>query len=202
THLATGLGLANYLRLLGILEDDEHLRLFDNRDEALEWVEDRILAGLATNAVPQVLPTLEQIPLFAGLKLPEAFTQLRTIVEERTVKAGEFIFHKGDMGGELFILRAGSVSVNLPLKAGHHYHLTTFSDGHFFGDMAFFDRQSRSADAVAVTEAHLFVLPRSRFEALAKEHPELALEILRRLGREMAIRLRFANSELRALHQS
>lgn len=202
THLATGLGLANYLRLLGILEDDEHLRLFDNRDEALEWVEDRILAGLATNAVPQVLPTLEQIPLFAGLKLPEAFTQLRTIVEERTVKAGEFIFHKGDMGGELFILRAGSVSVNLPLKAGHHYHLTTFSDGHFFGDMAFFDRQPRSADAVAVTEAHLFVLPRSRFEALAKEHPELALEILRRLGREMAIRLRFANSELRALHQS
>jgi SulP family sulfate permease len=202
THLPTGLGLADYLRLLGILGDDDHLLLFDNRDEALEWVEDRILAAEVIAPVPHVLPGLEQIPLFAGLKPPEVFNQLRAIIEERTVKAGEVIFHKGDVGGELFILRSGNVSVNLPLSAGHRYHLTTFTDGHFFGDMAFFDRQPRSADAVAVTESHLYVLPRSKFEALAREHPDLAMEIMRRLGREMAIRLRYSNSELRALHQS
>ena len=202
--LPTGLGLADYLRLLGILQDDTHIKRFENRDEALEWVEDRVLlAAGADGRTSPALPALQEVPLFAGLKSPGAFARLGEIIAERTVKAGEVIFSKGDQGSELFIIRRGNVSVNLPLKSvGRRYHLNTFSDGHFFGDMAFLDHQSRSADAVAATDVHLFVLSRSRFEELAKTHPDLALEILHRLCREMAIRLRYSNSELRALHES
>ena len=202
-RLPTGLGLADYLRLLGILQDDAHLKLFENRDEALEWAEDQILAGAGAASLPaSALPGLHEIQLFAGLKSPDAFARLGESVAERTAKAGEVIFRKGDTGCELFIIRRGNVSVNLPLEAGHRYHLTTFSDGHFFGDMAFLDQQPRSADAVAVTDTALFVLSRARYEDLAKGCPELAVEILRRLCREMALRLRYSNSELRALHES
>jgi len=201
-HLPTGLGLADYLRLLGILVDGQrHLRIFDNRDEALEWAEDQILAG-AGQAAASALPTLREMPLFAALKSPDAFARLGEIITERSARAGEVIFHKGDAGSELFIVRRGNVSVNLPLDAGHRYHLTTFTDGHCFGDMAFLDEQPRSADAVAVTDTELFVLSRARFEALAKNHPELAVEILRCLCHELAVRLRYSNSELRALHES
>ncbi len=202
-RLPTGVGLADYLRLLGILQDDAHLKLFDNRDEALEWVEDEILASAGAGVkVSAVLPGLREIPLFAGLKTPDAFARLGEIVIERSVHAGEVIFRKSDSGSELFIVRRGNVSVNLPLESGHRYHLTTFTDGHFFGDMAFLDHHSRSADAVAVTDTQLFILSRARFEDMARKHPELAVEILRRLCREMALRLRYANSELRALHES
>ncbi|MEQ2007645.1 MAG: SulP family inorganic anion transporter [Limisphaerales bacterium] len=202
-RLPTGLGLADYLRLLGILQDDAHLKLFENRDEALEWAEDQILAGTgAASLSVSALPDLHEIQLFAGLKSRDAFARLGEIIVERTVKAGEVIFRKGDTGCELFIIRRGNVSVNLPLEAGHRYHLTTFSDGHFFGDMAFLDQQPRSADAVAVTDTALFVLSRARYEDLAKACPELAVEILRRLCHEMALRLRYSNSELRALHES
>jgi sulfate permease, SulP family len=203
-QLPTGLGLADYLRLLGILADDQrHLRLFDNRDEALEWAEDQILAGVgAPGPAASALPGLREVPLFAGLKSPEAIAALGEIITERSVRAGEVIFRKGDPGSELFIVRRGNVSVNLPLDAGHRYHLTTFTDGHCFGDMAFLDQQPRSADAVAVTDTGLFVLSRARFEVLAKNHPELAVEILRCLCHELATRLRWSNSELRALHES
>ena len=201
-RLPTGLGLADYLRLLGILADDDHLRLFDNRDEALEWAEDQILARVGAPGAVSALPGLREIPFFAGLKSPEAFGALGEIITERSVRAGEVIFRKGDPGSELFIVRRGSVSVNLPLDAGHRYHLTTFTDGHCFGDMAFLDEQPRSADAVAVTNTELFVLSRARFEALTKSHPGLAMEILRCLCHELAVRLRWSNSELRALHES
>lgn len=201
-RLPTGLGLADYLRLLGILPADQHLRLFENRDEALEWAEDQILAGAGAGGVSSTLPGLRDIPLFAELKSPGAFAALVEIITERSARAGEVIFRKGDPGCELFIVRRGNVSVNLPLDAGHRYHLTTFTDGHCFGDMAFLDQQPRSADAVAVTDTELFVLSRTRFETLAKSHPELAVEILRCLCHELAVRLRYSNSELRALHES
>ena len=200
-HLPTGLGLADYLRLLGILSGDVHLKLFDNRDEALEWAEDQLLADTGSTTAPK-LPALDAVPMFAGLTTPDAFARLSEIVVERSVRAGEVVFHKGDTGSELFIVRRGSVSVNLPLADGHRYHLTTFTDGHFFGDMAFLDQQPRSADAVAVTDTELFVLSRARYEELAKANPGLAVEILRNLCREMAVRLRYSNSELRALHES
>lgn len=201
-RLPTGLGLADYLRLLGILPADQHLRLFENRDEALEWAEDQILSSAGAGGVSSTLPGLRDIPLFAGLKSPGAFAALVEIITERSARAGEVIFRKGDPGCELFIVRRGNMSVNLPLDAGHRYHLTTFTDGHCFGDMAFLDQQPRSADAVAVTDTELFMLSRARFETLAKSHPELAVEILRCLCHELAVRLRYSNSELRALHES
>lgn len=203
-HLPTGLGLADYLRLLGILADDQrHLRLFDNRDEALEWAEDQILASAnAPGPAAEARPGLREIPLFAELKSSPAFAALGEIITERFARAGEAVFHKGDPGSELFIVRRGNVSVNLPLDAGHRYHLTTFTSGHCFGDMAFLDQRPRSADAVAVTDTELFVLSRARFDALAKSHPELAVEVLRCLCHELATRLRYSNSELRALHES
>ncbi len=203
THLPTGLGLLDYLRLLGILADTEHLKVFENRDEALEWAEDCVLMEAGANGpLTAALPALSDIPLFAGLQRSGESDPLAELVEERRVQAGETIFRKGDLGCELFLIRQGNVSVNLPLEAGHRYHLTTFSHGHFFGDMAFLDRQPRSADAVAATETHLFVLSRAHYEQLAQSHPELAVEILRRLCHEMALRLRYSNSELRALHES
>ena len=39
-------------------------------------------------------------------------------------------------------------------------------------------------------------------DRLCAAHPGLAVEILRNLCREMAVRLRYSNSELRALHES
>jgi SulP family sulfate permease len=52
---------------------------------------------------------------------------------------------------------------------------------------------------VANVDSELFALSRARFDALAEEHRKLALNLLEGLARTLAIRLRYANAELRGL---
>jgi SulP family sulfate permease len=122
-------------------------------------------------------------------------------METRSHKAGEKIFARGDTGDELFLIRRGSVRIELPVTGKLAYHLATFGRGDFLGEMAFLDRQPRSADAIAFTDTDLFVLSRARFDTLATEHKKLAIQLLEGLARTLAIRLRRADKELRALQE-
>ncbi len=63
-------------------------------------------------------------------------------------------------------------------------------------------RRVRSADAVAVTRTALLVLSRSRFEKVAEEHPRLGQQFFASLARSLAIRLRHADGEIRALEEA
>jgi SulP family sulfate permease len=127
---------------------------------------------------------------------------LREAVEERAVAAGAPIFHHGDDGDELFLIRRGTVDIRMPLEGGRTHHLATFSRGSFFGDMAFLDRGKRSADAVAAADTDLFVLSRQRFDTLSRRQPATGAMLFARLARILAVRLRQTDQELRALVES
>src|SRR3989304_10067222 len=111
-------------------------------------------------------------------------------MEELCHKAGERICARGDAGHEIFPSRRGAVRIVLPLKDKQGHHLATFGRGDFFGEMSFLDRDLRSADALAFSEADLFVLTRERFDTFAEEHKKLAIQMMEGLARKLAIRLR------------
>jgi len=90
------------------------------------------------------------------------------------------------------------VRIVLPLTAQQH-HLATFGRGSFFGEMSFLDQGERSADAVAYTDTDLFVLSRARFDEVTTHHKRLAIQLLGSIARILALRLRYANAELRTL---
>ena len=102
----------------------------------------------------------------------------------------------------MFLIRRGAVRIVLPLNEKLGRHLATFGRGDFFGEMAFLDPAPRSAVALAVTDTDLFVLSRTRFDALAEEHKKMAIGLVLSVARVLSIRLRYANAELRALHMS
>jgi len=120
-------------------------------------------------------------------------------MEKRSCKAGDKIFMRGDTGDELFLIRKGAVRIMLPLSEKQSHHLGTFGRGAFFGEMAFLDGGARSADAVAFTDAELYVLRRKTFDALAEEHKKLALGLMEGIASVLASRLRYTNAELRVL---
>jgi SulP family sulfate permease len=93
------------------------------------------------------------------------------------------------------------VRIELPIGGKLSYHVATFGRGDFFGEMTFLDREPRSADAKAFTDTELYELSRVRFDALAAEHKKLAIQLLEGIARTLAIRLRRANRELRALQE-
>ncbi len=127
--------------------------------------------------------------------------RLRSIVESRTFDPGERIFSLGDVSDEMLIVRKGRVHISIPLEGGKRHHLASFSRGDSFGELAFLDRQPRSADADVITPTEVYVLSRDRLDSLESgDHLAMALAmgILEKLAHTISYRLRTANAELRA----
>jgi SulP family sulfate permease len=188
-----------YLGHVGLEKPEHHVRIFEHLDEALEYVEDKILTGSGARWAEQAFE-LRDIALFHGRK-EETLAALEECIEKRSYTAGQPVFSRGETGDEIFFIRRGSVRIVMPLSSGQSHHLATFGRGDFFGEMAFLDQGARSADAVAASNTDLFVLSRRRFDTLASLHKRLGMNMLDGVARTLALRLRSANVEVRALHE-
>jgi len=198
-RLAPGGGLPPALAQLG--PGGLHpVRVFGELSEALEWAEDALLAESHAEHVSAPALELHQLELFRGRK-PETLREFEAVLERRSLAAGERVFATSDTGDELFLIRRGAVRIVLPLAGGQTRHLATFRRGAFFGEMAFLDREPRSADAVAERETDLYVLSRARFDAFAEAHPRLAQNLIDGVARALAHRLRHTNTEVRGLEE-
>jgi SulP family sulfate permease len=197
-NLPSGRDLQQYFGQVGLLHADSPVRVFPTQDDALEWVEDRIIHETVCLIDEEASLELHEVELFAGRK-QETLAALEQCMEKRHVAAGERIFARGESGDELFLIRRGLVRIVLPLSDRQSHHLGTFGRGAFFGEMAFLDGDPRSANAVAYTDCELFVLSRRAFDKLADEHRKLCLRLMEGIASVLASRLRYTNAELRVL---
>jgi len=198
SNLPSGQDMQQYLDTVGLVQTQSQVKVFGDLDEAVEWVEDRIIAGATLQHEDEKLLDLHEIDVFKGRK-EETMAALEACMEKRSVRIGERIFASGETGDELFLIRRGAVRIMLPLNERQSIHLSTFGRGNFFGEMAFLDGAARSADAIAHNEVELFVLPRKNFDRLANEHKMVAMNLLEGIASALAARLRYANAEMRAL---
>ena len=197
----SGRDIGRYLREVGLIDGEGAaggVRVFDETDDALEWAEDRVIAEAAMVAADEAVLDLHELDVFRNRKA-ETLAKLESCMEKRRVPAGETIFSRGDRGDELFLIRRGAVRITLPISAGQNHHLGTFGRGSFFGEMAFLDGATRSADAVAFTDVELYALSRQTFNRFAEEHRTTALALMDGLASVLSSRLRYTNTELRAL---
>lgn len=199
--LPTGRDIHRYLDEVGLLRSDgarEAAKVFDEIDQAQEWVEDRIIAAAALELAAETALALPDLELFRNRKA-QTLAALEQHMEQRAFKSGEKIFARGDTGDELFLIRRGAVRILLPVSETLSHHLGTFGRGAFFGEMAFLDGEPRSADAVAFSDVELYVLSRAVFDQFAEEHKKAALGLMEGIASVLASRLRYTNAELRAL---
>jgi SulP family sulfate permease len=200
-HLATGQDMRQYFDEVGLARKDRQALVFAELDDALEWIEDRVLDEARLQKPAETPLELGEMELFRGRKA-ETLAELEACMDKRSYRAGERIFARGDGGDELLLIRRGSVRVLLPLEESQEHHLASFGRGHFIGEMSFLDGDRRSADAVAFVDTDLYALSRARFDALAAGHKRLAINLFEGIARSLAHRLRFTNSELRMLQLS
>lgn len=100
-------------------------------------------------------------------------------------KAGDSIVTEGATGVGFFLILKGSAEVRKKGKV-----LAILSDGQFFGEMSLIDDMPRTADVVAVQPTKCWAITSWSFSSLLKEHPELAVGMLK----EVVKRLRAAQS--------
>ncbi|HLI28374.1 MAG TPA: Crp/Fnr family transcriptional regulator [Chloroflexota bacterium] len=127
---------------------------------------------------------LAQVPLFAELP-PDRLRELAQMCRRRTYQRGETIFHKGDPGTGLYVLTDGQVKILLPSEIGEEALLAVLEPGDFFGELALFDGQPRSATVVAVTRAETLLLPRDDFLGFVTRNAEVAIALFGVLSRRL-----------------
>lgn len=195
--IPSGKDMHRYFEEVGLGASKESAKIFDDLDDAIEWVEDRLIEAQTTIDREEELLSLHDFELFKAKK-EETITALESRMRQVSYKAGERIFAAGDTGDELFLIRRGSVRISLPIGETQSFHISSFGQGMFFGEMAFLDRATRSADAIAERDTDLFVLSRAEFDAFSEEHKKVSLRFLEGIASVLASRLRFTNAELRA----
>jgi CRP-like cAMP-binding protein len=103
----------------------------------------------------------------------------------REVKAGELIFHEGDLGTEMFIVHEGKVEILKQVEGGELKPLVVFEKGDFFGEMAILEDLPRTASARAVADGTLLVINGSTFDQMLRANPEIAVRMMRKLSRRL-----------------
>lgn len=112
---------------------------------------------------------------------------------EKKLQAGEVLFHEGDRGEIMYLIREGKIKITKG-RGDEEKTLAVLKEGDFFGEMAIIDGSPRSAGAVAVTPVSLLVIDKESFKEKLRENPliEYVLETLTR-------RLRTADEQIRLL---
>jgi len=104
---------------------------------------------------------------------------------------GEDIVRQGDVGDCMFVVQSGRVEVLQATKAGEQ-HLAFLETGDFFGEMAVFEREKRSATVRASGEARVLKVDKKTLLRRIKEDPLLAVSLLQ----TMSHRIRDLNAGL------
>lgn len=201
-NLPNGRNLREFLVQTGLLDNSDVVRVFPNLDNAIAWVEERLLGERENGLVAVEEPAMQlaEMDLFSKRK-DETLKELEMRMETRTYKPGETVYARGQPGDEIFWIRRGAVFIFAPMGAGRTRHVASFGRGDFFGGLAFLDAQPRSNDAIAQTDTEVYVLSREQFNQIAETHKKLANTLILAIARTMARRLRHADSELAMLQE-
>ncbi len=171
---------------------------FSSLDRALETAENRLLEQLRRQ---QAEAHLGGVTLLEDLQ-EESRTRLVPLLERRRYCRGEAVCRQGDAGAELFLVESGSFSAGMEVSPpGNRIRFATFSPGVSMGEIAFLNALPRTADLVAEEDGTCLVLHRGTYEQLQQEAPQVVIDLLLALHRDLARKVDRANQQLRLLEQ-
>jgi len=190
--------LGTLARELGAQEERRAVRIFCDTDAALEWCEDRLLAGSSKGSGTKF--ALSELDLLKGLSA-EDYRLIEPIVRPLVFEKGEVIIREGAEAKLFFVVARGTVSVQIRVQGqnGRKKRVASIGPGLSFGEMALLDGGKRSADIVADEKVICYGLAVDQLVELAAEHPNIMITILRNLTRDFSERLRHANEAISAL---
>ncbi len=109
----------------------------------------------------------------------------------KAFRDGEYIVQQGEIGECMYVIQSGRVEV-VRRAGSNEFSLALLDEGEFFGEMALFDREVRSASVRALGEVWVLTLERRSFLRHVRRDPSLAFRILER----MAHRIRRLDSQV------
>jgi hypothetical protein len=112
----------------------------------------------------------------------------------KVYRPGEIIIRQGDMGDCMYVIQSGKVEV-VSEKEGKETRLGELAEGDFFGEMALFEKDVRSATVRPLGEVRVLTVDKKMFLRKIHDDPSLAFTIMQRMSK----RIRELDGELTRL---
>jgi small-conductance mechanosensitive channel len=114
---------------------------------------------------------LSAVDIFSPLTAEELNALARN-VRGHVYAPGEMIIRAGDDGSSMFVVHRGSVDVRV-VSNGQQRTIKRLSEGDFFGEMALFTGEPRTANVVAAEETEVFEIGKDAMKSLFETNPDL-----------------------------
>jgi CRP/FNR family cyclic AMP-dependent transcriptional regulator len=102
----------------------------------------------------------------------------------REYQEGEIVFRQGSEGNCMYVILEGQVEV-VSESNGHSVRVAVLNKGDFFGEMAIFQKEARTATIRTLTNARLLTVDKKAFLSRIEEDPSLAFRIVETLSRRI-----------------
>ncbi len=109
---------------------------------------------------------------------------------------GDYIFKQGERQDFMAFIVEGKIDIIKESADSLEMIVVTLMPSTYFGEMSFVDEEPRSASAVAREDSMLLFLSNENFERITKDHPQLAIKILRNIAKLISQRLRMTTGKL------
>jgi small-conductance mechanosensitive channel/CRP-like cAMP-binding protein len=118
-----------------------------------------------------IVERLAAVDIFAPLSADET-RMLAQAATSHVFAPGETVIRAGDPGSSMFVVHNGRVSVQVS-ENGRPRTVATLSDGAFFGEMALFTGEPRTANVVAVEETEVLEIGHAAMKLVFDTNPDL-----------------------------
>ena len=122
------------------------------------------------NAPPGAQEFLSSLTLFAGLA-PQQLEQIATRIQRRSFALGVTLFHQDMPGTMMYMIESGSVRVISIGRTGQELTLNVLGPGEIFGELSILDGEQRSATAITLEPAVVWLLSQIDLTKIMNEYP-------------------------------
>jgi CRP/FNR family transcriptional regulator, cyclic AMP receptor protein len=139
----------------------------------------------------EVVELLGRVPVFSTLEV-EDLERIAQLAVPRSFEPGQAVFREGDSSDTCYVVSSGHARAIRGHGDGRTITLAVFGPGDFFGELALFEDELRSATVEAIEEMSAVAVLGGDMRRLMNEHPQIATRLVIALGR----RLRETNERL------
>jgi len=130
------------------------------------------------------LELLKSIPYFSSLSLAE-LESIGRLVFEKAVDRAEMILLEGEPAEDLYFVASGAVKAFKTSAEGKEQILSIVRPGEPLNDVTVFDDGPNLTSARAMGPVVLYGMKKSDVEAILRDHPEIALNVVKVLARRV-----------------
>ena len=140
---------------------------------------------MAIEASPDALrEALRETILFAELD-DEQLDHIAAAGSVQSLQRNVVLFEEADEPGEFYLVLSGRVAIAQESDDGRESLLAVLGPGELFGEMGFLDGHNRSAQARALEESDVLVVPYAELRLLYENHPVALWSAVQLLARRL-----------------